>query len=176
MTSTDSTSPHAAPPVATASPWTWLLPALTFLAGVALAGAVFAVTNAGTDSGASSSTGSGDGQGVGADASASASPTSATSSPSPTDLVVTVPQSCLDAADGVSRASQEVRAAVDAVRDLDARRLQEIVDRIQALQPEVQALADTCRASAGARLEDGTLASSAPAAGGEAVPSPTVTP
>ncbi len=169
MAGTDSASRQAQPPAAKGSSWTWLLPALTFLAGVALAGAVFAVTNSGDD------------QGVLADPGGSASPASpATSasptSPPPTDLVVTVPQSCLDAADGVSRVSQEVRGAVEAVRDLDARRLQEIVDRIQALQPEVQAFADTCRATAGARLQDGALVSSSPAAGQEAVPSSTTTP
>ncbi len=165
MTDTDSTSGQAAPPppAATGSRWTWLLPALTFVAGVALAGAVFAVTDSGNDSGTE------------ADARASASPASPTPLPSPAGLVVTVPQSCLDAADGVTRTSQEVRGAVDAVRDLDARRLQEIVDRIQALQPQVQELANSCRATAGARLEDGTLASPAAAPSQEAVPSPTPT-
>lgn len=156
MPDTDSTSPQAAPPPpATVSRWTWLLPAITFVVGVALAGVVFAVT------------GSGDGDGAVSDARASASPAAPTTAPSSAGLVVTVPQSCLDAADGVTRTSQEVRGAVDAVRDLDARRLQEIVDRIQALQPQVQALANTCRATAGTRLQDGTLATAAPA------PSPT---
>lgn len=145
------TASDSTPTSAGGSRWIWLLPALTFVAGAALGAAVVAA--------------SGDDDHGGRPAAAPAPTATPQASPTPAGLVVTVPQPCLDAADGVAETSQEVRGAVDAVRSLDARRLQEIVDRIQALQPRVQMLADTCRAAAGSRLENGTLTSSPPVQG-----------
>lgn len=159
MTTTESSDGTGGEARASSSTWTWLLPVLTFLVGCVLGGVVVAA--GGSD----------------ADGERTAAPTPATTadqeedgadpSPGPTDLVVRVPQSCLDAADGATEATGQVDDVVAAVRDLDARRLQEIVDRIQQVQPRVQRLAEQCRSVAGQRLQDGELATSAP------VPSPT---
>lgn len=136
------------------SVWTWLLPALAFVAGVALGAVVVGV-------GAS-----GDGDGT---AQVGASPTSEPSSgdqPTGTassDALVRVPASCLQAADGAEEAAREVDDVVEAVRTFDARRLQELVDRFQQLQPEVQRLADQCRGAAGDQLREGELVTPAPA-------------
>ena len=123
----------------------WLLPALTFLAGCLLGGLIVGV----------GTFGDGDGDGTAAPAPTSA-PADGADDPedAPGDLVVRVPESCLRAADGATEATGQVDDVVAAVRDLDARRLQEIVDRIQQVQPEVQRLAEQCRSVAGERLED----------------------
>lgn len=146
-TTGDSTTPPSS-----SSRWSWLLPVLTFLVGLVLGGVVIFAGTSGDDDGAA--------------ASADASPSPgvvATEDPDSTDLVVRVPQSCLDAADGALEASQQVDDAVAAVRDLDARRLQEIVDEVQRLQPDVRDQAERCRATTGSRLEEGQLATPAPA-------------
>ena len=136
------------------SVWTWLLPALAFVAGVALGAVVVAVGASGDGDGRSDVTAS-----PTSDPSAGADPTSTASS----DAVVRVPSSCLEAADGAEEAAREVDDVVEAVRAFDARRLQEIVDRFQQLQPEVQRLADQCRETAGERIQDGELVTPTPA-------------
>ena len=136
------------------STWTWLLPALTFLVGCVLGGLVVAVgtfDDADADLGAE------------AQPTAGADEDGGEATPRPTDLVVRVPESCLDAADSATAFTAQVDDIVVAVGELDARRLQEIVDRIQQSQPQVQRLAEQCRSVAGERLEDGQLATSAPA-------------
>ena len=142
------------------STWTWLLPALAFVAGVALGAVVVAVGASGDDDDTV--------PGVTASSSpeASATPDGAgnvTATPSG-DALVRVPASCLDAADGAERAARQVDDVAAAVREFDARRLQELVDEFQQLQPEVQRLADQCRSAAGEGLGDGTLVTPAPAA------------
>jgi len=133
------------------SRWSWLLPVLTFLAGCLLGGVVVA---AGAPDDA-------DGRAVpqaSAPGAAEAAP-----SPSPSDLVVRVPEACLAAADSAQEFTRQVDDVVLAVRDLDARRLQEIVDQVQQSQPELRRLAEQCRSVTGERLTDGQLATSAPA-------------
>jgi len=125
------------------STWTWLLPVLTFLVGCVLGGVVVAAgafddEQVAAPSATSSPTPGGDGE----------------PSPTPSDLVVTIPESCLQAAEAAAEASQQFDDVVAAVRDLDARRLQEIVDRVQQAQPEAQRLAEQCRSVAGERLGD----------------------
>lgn len=125
---------------------------LTFLVGLVLGGVVIFAGTAGDDDEPTASP----------DAS-QAPDVSASEDPDSTDVVVRVPQSCLDAADGALEASQQVDDAVAAVRDLDARRLQEIVDEVQRLQPDVRDQAEQCRSTTGSRLEEGQLATPAPA-------------
>lgn len=152
MTTTDSRAGSDGD--STSSTWTWLLPVITFLVGCLLGGLV---VGAGAFDDAESGL---------ADAQPTESPTpddAGTPSPGPTDLVVTVPESCLEAADRASEFARQVDDVVVAVRDLDARRLQEIVDEIQQLQPNVQRLAEQCRSVAGERLQDGQLATPTPA-------------
>lgn len=145
MTTTDST-PSSSRRRATSSTSSWLLPALTFLAGCLL-GAV--IVGAGTFGGGD------DGQDGAAPPPTQGPAEDATDAEAAEgELVVRVPESCLRAADGASQATGQVDDVVAAVRDLDARRLQEIVDQIQQVQPEVQRLAEQCRSVAGERLED----------------------
>lgn len=136
------------------SVWTWLLPALAFVAGVALGAVVVAVGASGGDD---------------RQPDVSASPTSEPdagaepTSTAPSDAVVRVPAACLQAADAAEEAARQVDDLVEAVRVFDAGRLQELVDRFQELQPEVQRLADACREVAGDRLQDGDLVTPTPA-------------
>lgn len=135
------------------STWTWLLPVLTFLLGCLLGGVVIGVgaTGGTPEQVAAPETTSApeepaDEDGAGTDV-----------SPTPDaeeDTVVRVPESCLAAADGAVVASNRIDDVVAAVRDFDARRLQEVVDEIQQQQPQVRELAERCRSTAGERLED----------------------
>lgn len=134
----------------------WLLPALAFVVGVVLGAVVVGV-----------------GASVGSDAAdTTASVTAEPEAPddeqepatSPSDVLVRVPGSCLEAADGAEQAAGQIDDVVEAVRALDARRLQELLDEFQQLQPDIQALADRCREVAGEQLEDGGLITPAPAA------------
>jgi len=122
-----------------------LLPVLTFLIGCALGGVV---VGAGAFDG--------DDEQIAAPSTTS-SPTPGDDrqpSPTPSDLVIRVPESCLQAAEAAAEASRQFDDVVAAVRDLDARRLQEIVDSVQQAQPEAQRLAEQCRSVAGERLGD----------------------
>lgn len=158
MTTAD---PAREPTSTSSSPWTWLLPGLTFLVGCLLGGAVIAAGAFG-----------GDGTDVAAP-SVSASPgDDASPEPSPDGVAVRVPQACLDAADQAATVSSQAQDAVAAVRDLDARRLQEIVDSFQQLEPEVQRLADECRERAGDRVAEGSLTTPAPALTTPTLPTP----
>jgi hypothetical protein len=129
----------------------WVVPVLAFLAGCLLSGIAVAVITSGPDE----------------DASATAPPSAVPASPgtaavpSP-ELVVRVPQSCLDAADGAIVAAGEAEQVVEAVRELDARRLQEIVDRFQRTQPGLQEAARRCRETTDERIQDGLLDTPAP--------------
>lgn len=116
----------------------WLLPTLTFLVGLVLGGGLVAL-------------GSNDAE------SAIGQPPPSSSAPTPSgvpsagesgDGTVVVPQECVAAADTSLEVLDLVRKAVAAIGDLDARRLQEIVDRLQELDPEVTRLAETCRTEA----------------------------
>lgn len=112
--------------------WSVLLPALTFLAGLALGAAVLgaSTTRDGTEA-------------------APPPPPAPAPSPSPSDLLVRVPGPCLQAAERAEQAYALVEQGVAAARELDARALADLVDEVQQQRPEVQALVDTCRAAAG---------------------------
>jgi hypothetical protein len=142
----------AGPSSASRSPWSWLLPALTFLVGCVLGGAVIAAGTSGDEDGT-----------IASDTASQAPEQEEGTDAESTDVVVRVPQSCLDAADAALVAAQQVDDAVAAVGDLDARRLQEIVDEVQQLQPDVRESAERCRSTTGSRLEDGVLATPMPA-------------
>lgn len=162
MTSSARIDPGPADAPRSSSTWSWLLPVLTFLLGCLLGGGVIAA-------GASQ-----DADDVAAAPSATASPgetgTGGGSEDEPEDEAeddepeVRVPESCLAAADGAVVAANRVDDVVKAVRDLDARRLQELVDEVQQQQPRVRELAERCRSTAGERLEDAELTSPEPSA------------
>lgn len=137
------------------SVWSWLLPALTLVAGVALGASVVAAGTAGDD-----------GEESRASPSVSAEPSDpaagAGASTSEEDLLVRVPAACLQAADGAEEAAGQFDDVAEAVGALDAGRLQELVDRFQQLQPEIQRHAEECRSTAGAQVGDGTLVTPTP--------------
>ena len=134
--------------------WSVLLPALTFLVGLALGAAVVGVAST-SDDGV---------EGPTAQESQEPSP-----SPSPTssDLVVTIPAPCVEAAEKAELAFDVLQDAASAVRDLDARRLAEVVDLAQTEQEVVDRLVSECRAQSGNQLLE-------PA--GEPTPQPTTEP
>jgi len=79
----------------------------------------------------------------------------AASRPAPVDAVpwpvraAVVPAEC---ADGLERARDvlaQIPDALEALRNLDTARPQEILDRLQRLQPEVNSLATRCRERVG---------------------------
>lgn len=111
--------------------WTWLLPALTFLVGALLATGLFLVGDTVDDD-------------EDDDAGSSAAPTSSPS-PSPDPLVVQVPAACVEAAELADSVTSALGAVTAAARDFDARRLQETLDVVQQLRPEVEAASRECR-------------------------------
>ena len=115
--------------------WTVLLPALTFVAGLALGAAVLGASTTQDDEGT-----------VGGRPPPSAAPVP---SPTASDLLVRVPGPCLQAAERAEQAYALVEQGVTAARELDARGLADLVDQVQQERPEVQALVDACRAAAG---------------------------
>jgi hypothetical protein len=114
--------------------WLWLAPALTFVAGLLLGWLLLGGSP--TDAGPQ----------VGAPAPSTISP--APSAPA-SDALARVPEPCLALADQTETAFAVFDRAVDAVRQLDARRLQEAVDDVQVLRPQAQDLAAQCRSRAG---------------------------
>lgn len=114
--------------------WSVLLPALTFLAGLALAAAVLGATSSDDEP----------------DAAAQPTPTPTPStSPAQPELVVTVPGPCLQSAERAEQAYALLEQGVTAARDLDARALADLVDQVQRERPQVEALVQACREAAG---------------------------
>lgn len=134
------------------SVWVWLLPVGTFLLGALLAGVVV---------GAGALGGGEDGSG---DAAEVAEPESPTASGEPAeadsaeaDVAVVIPRACVEAADNAEAAARQVNEVVSAVREFDARALEELVDRFQKLQGDIERFGRQCRDAAGGRLQDGEL-------------------
>lgn len=132
------TSPSGSGPLTPVEPsdggrrWAVLLPAVTFLAGALLGGAVI---RAGSDD----------------DPDAAASrPPSASPSPSadPDTVLVRVPGPCVQVADRTEEAYALLDRGVLAARDLDAGGLADLVDEVQRLRPQVQELVEQCRSAA----------------------------
>ncbi len=114
----------------------WLIPAVAFLLGVLLGAVVIGVTKAGDTGNARP-----------------AAASSTTPSPSPSagvsaDRTVTVPASCLAAADRAEQALGVVSDGVRAIRNLDAAAVRRVLTRLDQLQPAVRKQADQCRAAA----------------------------
>lgn len=128
----------------------WLVPLLTFVAGLVLGGFLLWLFN-GDDTSSSVQA-----DGTEAPASPSADGASPSSAASP-EVVVRVPASCLDVADQADRAAEVFDGALEAVRDFDARRLEEIVEEVQDLQPSIQEQAQQCRDQAEQARTDGDV-------------------
>lgn len=115
------------------SVWTWLLPALTFLAGAALSAALFALGD--TDDPVPSAP----------SAAPTADPTEGDLSSDEQEVVVQVPAACVEAAELAQTVTSALGDVADAAGTLDARRLQESLDVVQQIRPEVEATATECR-------------------------------
>ncbi len=119
----------------------WLVPALTFLVGLAL-GAVVTAATTGDDGPAETLP----------PVAATPSPARTPSSPAPAtptdDATIVVPAACIRTAQNAQEAVALMRRSVEAARDLDAARLQQIVDQMEALQPRIQESATTCQTAA----------------------------
>jgi hypothetical protein len=131
------------------SRWVWVLPALTFLVGLALGALVV---------------GAPDEAPVPATTDPAAAPASEPSA-APSDLLVRVPEPCLAVAEQAEEAVAVVDRAVAAVRSFDARELQEVLDQAQDLRPGVERLAADCRARTGRDAVGGETVTSAPTPG-----------
>lgn len=118
-----------------------LLPALTFLVGLALGGALVGVTSGSDEV---------DGDANGPTVTSAPTPEPAGPLPSPTGLLVRVPDPCLQAVDKAEVAYGVLDQAVAAARELDARRLQELVDQVQQERRQTEALVEACRVGVGA--------------------------
>lgn len=126
----------------------FLVPALTFLIGLALGGVLVWVGDVGG--------------GTGGEDDPQAQPSQTTSAPNPQattpDVTVTVPGSCVEAAERSQQVLDLASQAARAIGDLDARELQEIVAQMQDLEPTVRDAATRCQelAGAGASTSTGT--------------------
>lgn len=130
-----------------------LVPAGTFLLGLLL-GAVLvwvAVPGGGTSAGGEQDPTPGTTGGPAASPTLRASPGPGT----------TIPESCVRSAESAATAVTLVRQAVTAVGDLDAARLQQIVDRIEQLDTQIREDVTSCRRQTG-QLEPDPSPGSAP--------------
>lgn len=134
------------------STWSWLLPAGTFLAGLALGGVVVGVGAVGVDDGPSAPNAAsapdedaaGDGT-AGGDEGAGAGDTG---------LYVRVPDSCVRTAEDATTLVEQVDSVVAAVAELEPERLRKTIDDVQQIRDDVRDVAQQCRDAAAQRLED----------------------
>ena len=124
--------------------WSVLLPVLTFVVGLVLGAVALGVTQV-DDAGSQ--------QPLAEDASPQARPAPEPSTDaSPGSLRVIVPAPCVLAAEKAEVAYDVLDDAVAAVRDFDARRLADIVDRAQAERAMTEELVEACEDAAGMQL------------------------
>lgn len=108
-----------------------LLPALTFVVGLAIGSLVVLAGTGGDDTGAGTPK-------ENTAASPSASPTG--------DTVVTVPEACREAGANLSAATALLRDSVDSVRDFQPDRIVKALDRLQTLDQQTRPLVARCSA------------------------------
>ena len=113
--------------------WFWIVPALTFAAGLLLGGTVMAISDDPDNDDLATVP-----RPV---ATASASP-----APVPDDRTITIPASCEQGLERARTALSTVGEAVEAARNLNTGRLQELLDQLQKAQQEVEQLTEQCRA------------------------------
>ncbi len=115
----------------------WMIPALTFLAGVILGGVIIWVSTS------SSRSNSGTGAAI-PTVTKTLTPTDGTSVPG-TAATLSVPAQCLKVADDSKAVMDLVNQSVAAARDLDASKLSDLVRQIQAAQKTLQTDAASCQ-------------------------------
>jgi hypothetical protein len=119
-----------------------VLPTVTFLVGLLLGGVLVWVSGLGN--GDDESAANGDAGSEQPDTPAD----TATDGQSP-DRTVVIPGSCVEAAQRAQEVLDLVQQFAAAARDLDARQLQTLVDRMQDLDPLVRDAATSCQEDAG---------------------------
>jgi len=108
--------------------WAVLLPALTFVAGVVLASAVFFIVDD-----------------VGNEDTAQPAATSTPASPADSEeLVVQIPAACVDAAEAATSVGRVLDDLAAAVTDLNTRELQDTLDAVQTLRPQIERTSQEC--------------------------------
>jgi flagellin-like hook-associated protein FlgL len=128
----------AAPAASAGASKTWLIPAVTFLVGLALGAVVVAVTASGGD----------DSPSAGATPSGSPAPSVSAPTVTPTpDVSVTIPGPCIEVADDAQALLSLVDDAATAVRDLNASELSTILTQMQDAQTVLQDQVDQCQAA-----------------------------
>ena len=129
---------ESGPDVAPSTNRAWLIPAVTFLVGLALGAVVVAVSASGGDESPSA------GDQPSGTPTASVPSASVTASP---DVSVTVPGECVEVADDAQVLLSLVDDAAGAVRDLNASALSSILDEMQAAQTTLQEQVDLCQSA-----------------------------
>jgi len=110
--------------------WTWILPVMSFLVGVALAGFLFFLFFDDDDDST--------------ELLPDPSPTPTATADDDDQLVVRVPAPCVEAAEAANAVAGALGDVAAAVRDLDAREVQDTLDAIQRLQPDVERVSQEC--------------------------------
>jgi hypothetical protein len=117
-----------------------LIPALTFIVGLVLGGALVWV---------GSDRGDDDPQaGPGGAASPAATTPGNGGEPGatePTDVTVTVPSECVDAAEQAQEVLDLAQQAAQAIGDFDAQRLRSLVEEMEELEPAIRSSASACQ-------------------------------
>lgn len=114
-----------------------MIPALTFLVGVILGGVIIWVSTSSSRSNSGISTAI-------PTVAETVTPSHSASSPG-TAATLSVPAQCLQVADDSKAVVDLVNQSVNAVRDLDASKLSDLVRQIQAAQKTLQADATSCQ-------------------------------
>ena len=65
--------------------------------------------------------------------------------PTPTEVVMTVPGECLEAAEQAQQLLDVARQTTEAIGDLDAMRLRSLVDQMEELEPGIRQSAQGCQ-------------------------------
>ena len=63
----------------------------------------------------------------------------------PTDVTMTVPGECIEAAEQAQEVLSLARQAADAIGELDAERLRSLVDEMEDLEPAIRSSAGACQ-------------------------------
>jgi len=132
--------------------WFVAVPAVTFVLGALLGGLVIGVGQDSSDA-------------PGSDGS---TPGAAPTSSGPSTAVV-VPDSCLEAAETVRRATEVLREGVGAIQDFRVQPILDLLDDLEDLDREARAQASTCT---GTRVTDAGEPTASPSDGASPTPSP----
>ncbi|CAN5871960.1 hypothetical protein BH18ACT7_BH18ACT7_24810 [soil metagenome] len=121
----------------------WLLPVAALVVGVLIGFVIWGTTNNDDSPGLADT----------APAPTSSAPTGGSAG---TTVTVAVPQSCLEAVDESQASLDLLDQATQAISELDAARLQTIVNDLQSASERIRDLGEECRATTDVTVEDTT--------------------